>query len=44
MLIYQVLKPIYSEIDPNSNYSLEPLDLAHCEIIYMDNNNDFCFE
>lgn len=43
-ILYQALRPVYCDIDGTDGYSLDPLDLPHIEILYLDNSGDFCFE
>lgn len=43
-ILYQALKPVYADIDGSGDYSLDPLDLPHIEILFMDNSGDFSYE
>ncbi len=43
-IIYQALRPVYMEVDGSGEYSTDPLDLPHIEILFFDNSGDFCFE
>jgi len=43
-IVYQAIKPTYSTLDPKGDYSTDPEDLPHIEILFMDNCGDFCFE